>query len=224
MRSESLALFPANSPRTRRSRAAWEISQGKTQNLVARRRRIYKAHRGRRWRTSWSRSHWSRVYHTSYPVPVRRPALLDWGGTLPLVALACGEPYASLRLQTQPRDCAIALLLAFGSTNTWRGDLHPTISVPCLEHMCSSADAWSLRSVESGGSVAVPSHRLCGSTQIKRSRYSISGLSESISIISSDIPFSLSEIPITKSCLNSFLIVERKEATNFTSLNQPKSS
>ena len=88
MRSESIALFPANSPRTRRSRATWEISQGKTQNFVARKRRIYKAHPNRRWRTSWSRAHWSRVYHTSYPVPVRRPALLDWASSRPSLAAA----------------------------------------------------------------------------------------------------------------------------------------
>jgi len=37
-------------------------------------------------------------------------------------------------LQTQPHDCALSLLLSFGSTNTWRGDLHPTSSVPCLAH------------------------------------------------------------------------------------------
>ena len=35
-------------------------------------------------------------------------------------------------LQTPPRDDALALLLAFGSSYTWHRDLHPTSSVPCL--------------------------------------------------------------------------------------------
>jgi hypothetical protein len=37
-------------------------------------------------------------------------------------------------LQTSPRDDALALLLAFGSANTWHGDFHPVSSVPCLAH------------------------------------------------------------------------------------------
>jgi len=37
-------------------------------------------------------------------------------------------------LQTPPHDDALALLLAFGSSYTWRRDLHPTSSVPCLAH------------------------------------------------------------------------------------------
>ena len=37
-------------------------------------------------------------------------------------------------LQTPPRDGALALLLAFGSAKTWRGDFHPTSSVPCPAH------------------------------------------------------------------------------------------
>ena len=53
-----------------------------------------------------------------------------------LISGSCSSPRAFGLdfLQTQPRDRALALLLAFGSTNTWRGDLHPTISVPCLAH------------------------------------------------------------------------------------------
>src|SRR3989339_775872 len=43
-------------------------------------------------------------------------------------------------LQTPPRDDALALLLAFGSAFTWREDLHPARSVPCLAHTaCSGA-------------------------------------------------------------------------------------
>jgi len=86
MRSGLITLPSANSPRTRRSRATWEISQGKTQNFIARKRRIYKAHPNRRWRTSQSRARSSRVYHTSYPVPVRRPALSDWASSRPRLA------------------------------------------------------------------------------------------------------------------------------------------
>jgi hypothetical protein len=44
IRSESIALPSANSPRTRRSGAVREISQGKTQNFITRKRWIYKAH------------------------------------------------------------------------------------------------------------------------------------------------------------------------------------
>jgi hypothetical protein len=29
---------------------------------------------------------------------------------------------------------ALALLLAFGSADTWHGDFHPVSSVPCLAH------------------------------------------------------------------------------------------
>jgi len=63
-----------------------QTSQGKTQNFITRKRRIYKAHPIRGWRTSWSRAHSSRVYHTSDPVPVRRPALLDWASSRPRLA------------------------------------------------------------------------------------------------------------------------------------------
>src|SRR5712692_5078015 len=37
-------------------------------------------------------------------------------------------------LQTPPRDDALALLLAFGSSFTWLGDFHPDSSVPCPAH------------------------------------------------------------------------------------------
>ena len=37
-------------------------------------------------------------------------------------------------LQTPPRDDALALLLTFGSANTWYRDLHPTRFVPCPPH------------------------------------------------------------------------------------------
>ena len=44
-------------------------------------------------------------------------------------------------LQTPPRDDALALLLAFGSANTWREDFHLASSVPCPAHTRRSADA-----------------------------------------------------------------------------------
>ena len=40
-------------------------------------------------------------------------------------------------LQTPPRDDALALLLTFGSANTWCEDLHLTSYVPCLAHTFS---------------------------------------------------------------------------------------
>jgi len=60
-----------------------------------------------------------------------------------LISGSCSSPRAFGLdfLQTQPRDYALVLLLAFGSTNTWHGDLHPTSSVPCLAHTGSSAGA-----------------------------------------------------------------------------------
>lgn len=58
-------------------------------------RRIYNAHPYCRWRTLRSRARSSQVYHTSYPVPVLRPASLDWGWALLSVALAFGKPSAS---------------------------------------------------------------------------------------------------------------------------------
>ena len=94
-----------------------QASQGKTQNFLAHKRRIYKAHTTHGWRTSLSRANSSYVRHTSYPVPVRRP-------------LAFGLGF----LQTPPHDDALALLLAFGSVYTWREDSHLASSVPCLAH------------------------------------------------------------------------------------------
>jgi hypothetical protein len=37
-------------------------------------------------------------------------------------------------LQTPPHNDALALLLTFGSANTWREDFHLTSYVPCLAH------------------------------------------------------------------------------------------
>src|SRR5919198_2945338 len=101
------------------SPAYWDdrqISQGKTQN-VPRIDAGFIKHTPCGWRTSRSRARSSRVCHTSYPVPVRRPARLDWASSRPHLTVD-----------------ALALFLAFGSANTWREDLHLARSVPCLAH------------------------------------------------------------------------------------------
>ena len=95
---------------------ALQISQGKPQN-VPRVDAGLITHIPCGWRTSQSRARSSRVYHTSYPVPVRRPARLDWASSRPHLAVD-----------------ALALLLAFGSSYTWLGDFHPDSSVPCPAH------------------------------------------------------------------------------------------
>jgi hypothetical protein len=56
-------------------------------------------------RSSPSRARSSRVDHTSDPVPVRRPARVDWASSRPHLAVD-----------------ARALLLAFGSAHTWHED------------------------------------------------------------------------------------------------------
>jgi hypothetical protein len=101
------------------SPAYWDgrqISQGKTQNVPCVDAGFMK-HTPCGWRTSRSRARSSRVCHTSYPVPVRRPARVDWASSRPHLAVD-----------------ALALLLAYGSANTWREDLHLARAVPCLAH------------------------------------------------------------------------------------------
>jgi hypothetical protein len=93
-----------------------QISQGTTQNVPRIDAGLIK-HTPCGWRTLRSRARASRVHHTSSPVPVRRPARLDWASSRPHLAVG-----------------ALALLLAFGSANTWREDLHLARSVPCLAH------------------------------------------------------------------------------------------
>jgi hypothetical protein len=53
-----------------------------------------------------------------------------------LLSGSCASPrtFGLGFLQTSPRDGALALLLAFGSANTWHGDFHAVSSVPCLAH------------------------------------------------------------------------------------------
>jgi hypothetical protein len=116
MGSGSIALSSANSPRTRRSRAAQEISQGKIRNF-----RCINA---------------GFIKHT----PLR---MEDFAVTCPLVPSvphlisgSCSSPciFELSFLQTPPRDDALALLLTFGSAKTWYRDSHPVSYVPCLAH------------------------------------------------------------------------------------------
>jgi hypothetical protein len=53
-----------------------------------------------------------------------------------LLSGSCSSPRAFGLgfLQTPPHDDALALLLAFGSANTWHEDLHLASSVPCPAH------------------------------------------------------------------------------------------
>ena len=67
----------------------------------------------------------------------------DFAVTCPLVpnvahlrSGSCTSPraFGLSFLRTPPRDDALALLLAFGSSYTWHRDLHPTSSVLCPAH------------------------------------------------------------------------------------------
>jgi hypothetical protein len=53
-----------------------------------------------------------------------------------LLSSSCSSPRAFGWgfLQTPPRGDALALLLAFGSANTWHEDFHLASSVPCPAH------------------------------------------------------------------------------------------
>jgi len=63
------------------------------------------------------------MYHTSDPVPVRRPALLDWTSSRP-----------HLTMTPLPFLLASGELLTFGSVNTWYEDFHLASPVPCPAH------------------------------------------------------------------------------------------
>jgi hypothetical protein len=93
-----------------------QISQGKTQHVPCVDAGCIK-YTPCGWRTSRSHARSSRVHHTSYPVPVRRPAPVDGASSRPHLTVD-----------------ALALLLAFGSANTWHEDLHLARCVPCLAH------------------------------------------------------------------------------------------
>src|SRR5919106_3693161 len=59
-----------------------------------------------------------------------------------LLSSSCSSPrsFGLSFLQTPPRDDALALLLTFGSANTWYRDSHPTRLVPCPAHTFNSVD------------------------------------------------------------------------------------
>ena len=65
------------------SQGTRKISRGKTQNVPRVDAEFIKHTPTGRWRTSRSRARSSRVYHTSDPVRVPRPALLDWASFRP---------------------------------------------------------------------------------------------------------------------------------------------
>ena len=81
-----------------------------------RKRQIYKTH-PRGWRTSLSRASSFRVCHTSYLVPVRRPACLDWASFRP-----------HLTMTPLPFSLPSAPLIPGVRT------FHLTSSVPCPAH------------------------------------------------------------------------------------------
>ena len=98
------------------SQGTWEISRGKTQNLL-------------RVNAGFIKHAQSRMegFAVTCPLAPNVPHLLSG---------SCSSPRAFGLgfLQTSSRDGALALLLAFGSTNTWREDFHLTSSVPCPAH------------------------------------------------------------------------------------------
>jgi len=65
------------------SQGTRKISRGKAQNVPRVDAEFIKHTPTGRWRTSRSRARSSRVYHTSDPVRVPRPALLDWASFRP---------------------------------------------------------------------------------------------------------------------------------------------
>ena len=65
------------------SQGARKTSRGKTQNVPRVDAEFIKHTPTGRWRTSRSRARSSRVYHTSDPVRIPRPALLDWASFRP---------------------------------------------------------------------------------------------------------------------------------------------
>jgi hypothetical protein len=85
------------------------------------------------------------------------PRMEDFAGTCQLVpgvphllSGSCASPrtFGLGFLRTPPHDDALALLLAFGSAYTWRGDFHPTSSVPCLAHTMKLSGGLQARPLE----------------------------------------------------------------------------
>ena len=74
------------------------------------------------------------------------------GGPTPPIRFLYVAPHLWIGLPpafgTPSRDDALALLLAFGSANTWRGDSHPARSVSCLAFDMSGSLQQAVRSME----------------------------------------------------------------------------
>jgi hypothetical protein len=107
----------------------------------ARRGRISKAHPARGWRTSWSRAHSSRVHHTSYPVPVRRPALsagASFRRPLAMTPLPCSSPSAPL-IPGTGTSTPLALCHAWHTRTKLSG---------ALSSASAAAGGWTARTVD----------------------------------------------------------------------------
>ena len=107
------------------SQGTWEISRGKTQNLL-------------RVNAGFIKHAQSRMegFAVTCPLAPNVPHLLSGSCSSPR-ALGLGF------LQTPSHDDALALFLAFGSVNTWREDFHLTSSVPCPAHTAELTDGCS---------------------------------------------------------------------------------
>jgi len=131
-----LSQFPSHAT----SQGTWETSQGKTQNFITRKRRIYKAHPNRGWRTSWSRARLSRLlggarpgcttpqirWTCLHPATKRDTSPRAFGlSQIPVYRGASGSLSRFFLSGTRPHDNALVLLLTLGSANTWYGDFHP---------------------------------------------------------------------------------------------------
>jgi hypothetical protein len=83
-------------------------------------------------------------------------------GAPPLVSGSCASPRAFGLgfLETPPRGDALALLLAFGSAQTWHEDLHLAHSVPCLAHTAHAKRRAVQRVPSSAGLAGVRALRL----------------------------------------------------------------
>jgi len=64
-----------------------------------------------------------------------------------LISGSCSSPrmFGLGFLQTPPHDDALALLLTFGSANTWYGDFHPVSPVPCPAHTVKPSGGFPVR-------------------------------------------------------------------------------
>ena len=65
------------------------------------------------------------------------------GRTTPHIRFLFVAPHLWIGLPPDPAsDDALALLLTFGSTNTWSGDSHPGSRAPCPAHVSDEVGLW----------------------------------------------------------------------------------